>query len=462
MKMRHLLASWLWVVLLSSSFLSAVVAEQEYKTVSAMELRSNPQNYWARGVLFNDVMTAWPGGNPLKFEGRTFTPVNLKVAGTCYVEPALLPVIKELPLNQTYLFKGTVLQAKLPGSWFFSSKKYLIIINGVEATIDTDKMSSNFQTMYNRLDQTPPKGSTQAMTSLLLEIQTALSKYAKEKNVEVADLLKDDSEAAKKAIGIIYEAISTQETKSKTTATEILASYILAFLRAQYQPEPAPVGNPPAPVTAAPNTNTPAAPASKDSLQPAATNTTPVEPTKEKPQPTPAVTPATPAPAVETNTPNVAATNEPPKTSWLQNWRERRAQKAAEEAEQDRIEKEKKLQREKEALAKQEEERKAREELKKKQMAEREEQDRLAAEAKEAKRKAAAAKKEEERKAREEARKRKETEKAEQARLAAEKKALEEQKKAAAEAKQEEAPTTLSPAPEASATTDDLSAPVGM
>ena len=63
-------------------------------------------------------------------------------------------------------------------------------------------MSQNFMKMYDRVDQIPPKGSTQAMTALLLEVQTALAKYAREKEMPLEQLLGDDSESSKKAIGI--------------------------------------------------------------------------------------------------------------------------------------------------------------------------------------------------------------------------------------------------------------------
>ncbi|HBA85040.1 MAG TPA: hypothetical protein DCZ95_13185 [Verrucomicrobia bacterium] len=441
-------------------FLPSLFAEQEYKTVPAADLTANPQNYWARGVIFHDVLTAKPENQSLRIEGRVFTPITLQLAGTCYVEPSLLPLIKELPLQRRYIFKGTVLQAKLPGSWFFSSKKYLIVVNGVEATVDVDQLSSNFQKMYDRLDKTPPKGSTQAMTSLLAEIQTALIKYARDNKLEIPQLLDDNDEMAKKSLSIIYDSISAQEAKSKTTATEMLASYLLAFIRSQHQQGPAPAETPVitnvAPVAAEPLP----IPTQPEPVQPPSTPAKAPVNEEPKTEPAPVAEPAE-TPSV-TNLPAIE-TNAPAPTSWLQKRREKRAQKAMEDAEKEKLAREQKLQQEQAAAAQQEAERQAREELKQKQAAERAEKARLAAEEKEAKRQAAAAKKESERQAREEALKQKAAEKAEQARVAAEAKALEEEKRETTTPKPEAIlPEATLSIPASTQEPDDLNAPVGL
>ena len=433
MNTKQARALWLLLALAAPMIAPEAFGQSEYKMVAASALVSNPQNFWARGIVFHDILVSAPQeGSSLKIDGKLYKALVLKTVGSCYIENSLVPLARELPLDRRVVFKGTVLQSV--SSWFFGKKIYLVIITGFEAAVDTDKLSDNFEKMYNRMDQVPPKGSTQALTSLLAEIQTALSTYACANNVEVSQLLSDDAEASKKALGVIYDSIHDLELKNKTTSAEILASYILTFLRAEYSKEEAPAEPAKAPASI---------PAPAPAIAPEPAKTEPAAPPVAAPvvEPAPAapvvVTPP-PAPVVETSSVDKTSsapvsmetpapeTNQPPKLSWMERRRLERAKKAAENEEKARIAREEKLKKQEEEAARQAEELKAREERRIKEEAERQEQERLAAEKAEAKRQALEAKK------------------AERARIAAEKKA---QQQAAAEAKAQAKPEPEPPAP---------------
>ncbi|HNR94200.1 MAG TPA: hypothetical protein PKK36_06270, partial [Kiritimatiellia bacterium] len=82
---------------------------EDFRTVAAGDLKSNPKQYWATGIIFKDVLTAYPAGKKIQIENEDFVAFQTRTLGVCYADAPLAAALMVLPLDREYLFRGTVL-----------------------------------------------------------------------------------------------------------------------------------------------------------------------------------------------------------------------------------------------------------------------------------------------------------------------------------------------------------------
>ncbi len=128
--------------------LVAAQAQQNFRSVTPVELRERPQNYWARGVIFKDTLLSRLEGRDFRYEGKRYPPIVTKVLGACYIQPELEGLVREFPLNREYLFSGIVLQSR---------GNYYVVIQGFNAVVDSSELSKPFQELVADIQIFPPR-----------------------------------------------------------------------------------------------------------------------------------------------------------------------------------------------------------------------------------------------------------------------------------------------------------------
>jgi len=201
---------------------------EDFRTVAAGDLKSNPKQYWATGIIFKDVLTAYPAGKKIQIENEDFVAFQTRTLGVCYADAPLAAALMALPLDREYLFRGTVLTR---------SRNFYVVARRAAASfesLDGDK-AAILESMAGSL---PRAGSgDDSLNALLAEAYKAYFSYAEDIGVDVQQLFNRNPRYEEKLLSLIGEATRTVERQKRTTSQAILSRVILEILAARYGQE---------------------------------------------------------------------------------------------------------------------------------------------------------------------------------------------------------------------------------
>ncbi len=209
----------------------ATAQTQEFRTTPAKEVRANPQRFWARGVVFRDVL-AEPIGEKgaRRIAGRKAYPFTTKVVGVCHADESILPALRELPPGQEYIFTATVYSDRI--GFIRRQTKYFILVTGVMAPVGklgelADDVEAALANAGTTNVFTPPM---LVLRELMVRIQAALTAEAETAGYPRSELFDPESEHFEKLEQIIRRAVGELETETKVPAREQFIETIRALL----------------------------------------------------------------------------------------------------------------------------------------------------------------------------------------------------------------------------------------
>ena len=219
-------------VLFASLFLtlSPLARADEYTKVEAAELAQNPQMYWARGIVFSDVLEAVTAEKPVKLGDRRYRPVTLRALGTCYLESSLEDTARALPLGQEYVYAGSVYQKD--AGLLFNKRRFFVVIKRISSPIkDTDDLVAVLQKVIaDKLADSPFQATFRSLNDVLASAQKDLEAYSASSNLQLQALFAPDSPHANRVVQSIRQALLDQERASKVPIPSFTVNLLTALL----------------------------------------------------------------------------------------------------------------------------------------------------------------------------------------------------------------------------------------
>jgi hypothetical protein len=108
--MSHVMRVNFGAIILASLFAAMSIHAQEYLPVELSDLKASPQRYWAKGIVFRDVLKEKPGDRSTRINDRTIYRFQTEGIEEVFVFSESLDAIKKLKKGDEYLFSGTVAQ----------------------------------------------------------------------------------------------------------------------------------------------------------------------------------------------------------------------------------------------------------------------------------------------------------------------------------------------------------------
>lgn len=243
MKIYALARLWAKAFVNIGVFALAVTASaQDVKLTPAKEVATNPQRFWARGFVFRDTLTASPGTSRVKIGDRITFPMSTKNVGNCFADESIAPVLRGLPLDQDYIFTGTVLSESK--GLIRKRTVYKVIVEGlVKPAEPLDGLTTNVASALAVMpDGNPYALRLKLLQELVVRVQEALTVVGASEKIEREEFFDPESPHFEKLIMSARRAINNLEIETNVPAREHLAQ-ILAALTAmaenRLQPPPA-------------------------------------------------------------------------------------------------------------------------------------------------------------------------------------------------------------------------------
>jgi hypothetical protein len=219
------------------------VRAQEYVPVDVNDVKVSPQRFWARGIVFRDVLKEHPGDRTLKIDGRTLTRLSTEKLGDVYAEEPLLTRIAHSPLDTEYLFSATISQREKKSFLIFGGgRKYIVTlrdmtdVSGSAASLPDQLANINrglTTNIYNRVFA--------SLESIMADVQKDLFAYATSQNIPIETVFDVNAGHMAKVTSSIHAALRRAEQNSKTPVQEYLVNLIVAMMAMQNgYVEPAP------------------------------------------------------------------------------------------------------------------------------------------------------------------------------------------------------------------------------
>lgn len=222
---------------------------EDYVTIEPAELKANPQAYWARGIVFSDVVES-VGGEPLKLGDKLYTPIQTRVLGACLVDPDLEGSEAALKVGTEYAFSGSVYQKE---SGFFSTKRHfhVVIKRATASARDSQNLSMDQLKALAAQSENPFAKPFVILDDMLSQALRDLQAYCASSNVEMRAIFSTNTHHAARLAQSVRQAVYAQENRSRVPAIEYLVSLLSSLLAVQQgvltTPEPAVVPEPTAP-----------------------------------------------------------------------------------------------------------------------------------------------------------------------------------------------------------------------
>ncbi len=224
--MRWLLGLFLGAGLM----LGPQVRGEEYLTVKAPELKANPQNYWARGLVFTDRLQGHASDVSVKLGGRKYHVFQTEVIGDCYVDAEVMAKLKDVELGKRLAFTGTVYQQDK--GWFSSKRRFFIAVNRFDLAVDdlAEKISSLRDSFGQSKVLSPYADTLRILNDILTDAQGELAAACAASNLEVRAVFQPGSPSAPLGYHAARQAMLRKEIETKTPSLEFYVSLLTALL----------------------------------------------------------------------------------------------------------------------------------------------------------------------------------------------------------------------------------------
>jgi len=232
---------WLWMVVAAAWMIDSPVARaQDYVPVQISDIKNSPQRYWAKGIVFRDVLTEAPQKKRRSIDDRDVTRFYTEQIGELYAEDGVLETLRALPVDREYLFAGTVGQR---------GRNYYVVVQRVAGQVDPEL---NFQEQLRALNLANPTNvynmAIQTLFGIMREVEADLTGYAAPQNLEVGQLFDVNSEHYGRISTSVRNVLRRVEDQSKMPSSEFLVNLIISMMavqrghgeaaQADYQPAP--------------------------------------------------------------------------------------------------------------------------------------------------------------------------------------------------------------------------------
>lgn len=235
--MRRLMVTVVITLLVTASLTQA--QKPEYAPVDVEVIKASPQMFWAKGIVFRDVLKQHPDGKSTKIDGRRAIKFKTENLGEVYCEPGVAEQIRNLELGQEYLFAGVVGQRK---SRFFGRGKYLAIIQQVtaqntDASLVPDAISGlnlkNSTNIYNMVFVT--------LDQIMRAVEKDMFAAANSQGISIQQMFDPAKPQLDRVKTSIRKVLRETEEQSKLPMEEYFISLIVSLMALQHgYTEPAP------------------------------------------------------------------------------------------------------------------------------------------------------------------------------------------------------------------------------
>lgn len=208
---------------------SASIA-QEFKLTPAREVASNPQRFWARGVIFLDTLTALPSASTTKFADRRLHPFSTKTVGDCLATPDIAPVLRDLTTGRDYIFTATVLTESR--GLIRKRPVYRVVVEGVSVPAqDATNLPSIAQLAEAALDGSDPYSMRlQTLRRLIVRVQESIAVVIASEKISREQLFDPASPHFEKLVAAARRAVGDLEVETNIPGREHLAQMLVALV----------------------------------------------------------------------------------------------------------------------------------------------------------------------------------------------------------------------------------------
>lgn len=235
------LRAFLPLLLLAGLLQAPLSRAEDYDPVAVEDLLSQPQRFWARGVVFNDFLEKTPESRTRKVGDEKLYRFELRALGECYATPEAKDILDQLEPGQNAVFAGSVIQAK---------RKFYYRVAQVKAVTETP--TNLLQTLSAVV-----RDSQDVQARLLAQFQeiadlvyAQLYAYAMAENIRFEDLLDNPEEKQSVLRSSIRSAIQDLQAKQGVPPNEFAVNLVAAMIALKenriaipepdYAPEPIP------------------------------------------------------------------------------------------------------------------------------------------------------------------------------------------------------------------------------
>ncbi len=200
-------------------------AKDSFISVTPEELLEYPQKYWSQAIIFEDKMQKAPQTKLISLGNKKYYPFSLTELGHCYAVREIVAALRASPLNEAYVFQGTVLHK--PKSFFSRSPSFFIVIQRFSKKFDAvEKGQQNLSI--------PQTSEPNMANEVISRVQQDLIAYAQAHDIELADLFAEDFKDSKTVKRLINSGIAEVEQQNETTARALLRDFIAEIFFAEY------------------------------------------------------------------------------------------------------------------------------------------------------------------------------------------------------------------------------------
>lgn len=223
--MSHVMRGIFGALIVSGFFTVNLVLAQDYMPVEIRDLKSSPQRYWAKGIVFRDTLKTVPGTRTLRIDDRTITRFETEQIGELYAVGESIDRLRQLTPGMEYLFSGTVAQR---------GRNYFIVVRDASSiaekaekvpemmgAINLDNPTNEYNRVFASLEQ------------IMKEVQKDIFAYATAQNITVKEMFDHKGEHRDKIFNSIRLNVRKIEEQSKIPAQEYLISLIVAIMAMQ-------------------------------------------------------------------------------------------------------------------------------------------------------------------------------------------------------------------------------------
>lgn len=215
------LRAFLPLLLLAGLLQAPPTGAEDYDPVVVEDLLSQPQRYWARGVVFNDFLESTPESRTRKVGDEKLYRFELRELGECYATPEAKDILDQFEPGQNAVFAGSVVQAK---------RKFYYRVAQVEAVTETP--TNLLQTLSAVV-----RDSQDVQARLLAQFQeiadivyAQLYAHAMAENIPFEDLLDRTEEKQSVLRSSIRSAIQDLQAKQGVPPNEFAVNLVAAMI----------------------------------------------------------------------------------------------------------------------------------------------------------------------------------------------------------------------------------------
>jgi len=222
-------------IILIAAVTQFVFAQGNYSTVETKDLLDQPQRYWATSVVFKDSIVEAPTKKTVKIQGKKYHELLTQELGEVYIPKMLFADVEQMPPGREYLFSGTVLNK---GGFIGKETYYFVIEDVVEQLNESDDIEESVADMVGAETADSLTPVKRVLGKLLFDSQASILVFAKQNELEPAEIFNPDSEAHEKLTELLGANVRPLEREGEMSPTDIVSALLKQALMEYYEQTP--------------------------------------------------------------------------------------------------------------------------------------------------------------------------------------------------------------------------------